>query len=315
MNVVLRAGQIVQQELQQQGGAQAAALDLELGKAHGEINVPDIVHADEAGVLHGPGEAIAPGGVRGGAAVDGTLHAQVLPADGPVAGGPVPAAEGAALVAQKLRLIPQGLGQGAQLAEGPVQPEIRHHIAELRPLQLPAQQGKIRQHLGGGGDEVQPGIGPAQMVQQQVRVDDDSVLRAGAFRQQAAQPVAAGVRQVLRPQQGVAEGQPGGDAVFPGQGQHLPGVPVPGPHPAAAPDAVRRCAIQGGDAAPIVKILPVLPEQRQKHPVKIVKFKQARQMIAGGGCGHGETAPPLCGYPYCTTPPGKRQENSPRREC
>ena len=246
--------------------------------------------------------------------MDGTLQAQVLPADGPVAGGPVPAAEGAALVAQKLRLVPQGLGQGVQLAEGPVQPEIRHHIAELRPLQLPAQQGKIRQHLGGGGDEVQPGIGPAQMVQQQVRVDDDPVLRTGAFRQQAAQPVAAGVRQVLRPQQGVAEGQPGGDAVFPGQGQHLPGVPVPGPHPAAAPDAVRRCAIQGGDAAPIVKILPVLPEQRQKHPVKIVKFKQARQMIAGGGCGHGETAPPLCGYPYCTTPPGKRQENSPRRE-
>ena len=245
--------------------------------------------------------------------MDGTLQAQVLPADGPVAGGPVPAAEGAAFVAQKLRLVPQGLGQGVQLAEGPVQPEIRHHIAELRPLQLPAQQGKIRQHLGGGGDEVQPGIGPAQMVQQQVRVDDDSVLRAGAFRQQAAQPVAAGVRQVLRPQQGVAEGQPGGDAVFPDQGQHLPGVPVPGPHPAAAPDAVRRCAIQGGDAAPFVKIFPVLPEQRQKHPVKIVKFKQARQMIADGGCGHGETAPPLCGYPYCTTPPGKRQENSPRR--
>ena len=69
VDMVLRAGQIVQQELQQQGGAQAAALDLELGKAHGEINVPDIVHADEAGVLHGLGEAVAPGGVGGGAAV------------------------------------------------------------------------------------------------------------------------------------------------------------------------------------------------------------------------------------------------------
>ena len=194
---------------------------------------------------------------------------------------PKAAAEGAALVAQKLRLVPQGLGQGVQLAEGPVQPEIRHHIAELRPLQLPAQQGKIRQHLGGGGDEIQPGIGPAQVLQQQVRVDDDSVLRAGAFRQQAAQPVAAGVRQVLRPQQGVAEGQPGGDAVFPGQGQHLPGVPVPGPHPAASPDAVRRCAIQGGDAAPIVKILPVRTIKRQKRRIQVIKFKQTGQMKQG----------------------------------
>ena len=152
------------------------------------------------------------------------------------------------------------------------------------------------------------------MVQQQVRVDDDPVLRTGAFRQQAAQPVAAGVRQVLRPQQEVAEGQPGRDAILLHQCKDLSGVIPAKAGASPAPDAVGRCAIQGGDAAPIVKILPVLPEQRQKHPVKIVKFKQARQMIAGGGCGHGETAPPLCGYPYCTTPPGKRQENSPRRE-
>ena len=51
MNVVWGPGQIVQQKLQQQSAAQAPALDLELGKALGQIRAPDVVHPDEAGIL------------------------------------------------------------------------------------------------------------------------------------------------------------------------------------------------------------------------------------------------------------------------
>lgn len=37
----------------------------------------------------------------------------------------------------------------------------------------------------------------------------------------------------------------------------------------------------GADAAPVVKIFPVLPEQGQKQPVELVKLKQPRQMENG----------------------------------
>ena len=150
MNVVWGPGQIVQQKLQQQSAAQAPALDLELGKALGQIRAPDVVHPDEAGILHGPGKAIASGGVRGCAAVDRAALSQIFPADGLIAGPPLPAAEITALVAQKFYLVPQRLGQGIQPVKGPVQPKIRYHAAKLRPLQLLPQSGKICKHLGGG---------------------------------------------------------------------------------------------------------------------------------------------------------------------
>lgn len=48
---------------------------------------------------------------------------------------------------------------------------------------------------------------------------------------------------------------------------------------APAPDAVCRGSVDGTDLAPVVEIRAVLPEQRQKHTVQLIKFKQAGQVI------------------------------------
>ncbi len=110
-------------------------------------------------------------------------------------------------------------------------------------------------------------------------MDDDAVLRAAAFCQQPAKRVAALVRQMLLPQQRVAECQPGRDAVFPQQGHHRLGITLPAGKASPAPEAVFRGTVDGTDLAPIVKILPVCPEQRQEPAVQLVKLKQPREMI------------------------------------
>ena len=40
-----------------------------------------------------------------------------------------------------------------------------------------------------------------------------------------------------------------------------------------APNAVARRSVNGSDFAPVVKIFPVLAEQRQKRLVQVIKFK------------------------------------------
>ena len=50
--MVLRLCHVVQQKFQQQRAAEAAALDLEMRKAHGQIRVPDVRCADEARIFH-----------------------------------------------------------------------------------------------------------------------------------------------------------------------------------------------------------------------------------------------------------------------
>ena len=112
--MILRFGQVVEQKFQDQRAAKAPALDLEVGESHGQIAAPDILHADEAGVFHGLGEAVAFGSVRRGAAVLRAGLAQILLADRFVAGSPVPTAEEAALVAEEFHLVLQRLGQGVQ---------------------------------------------------------------------------------------------------------------------------------------------------------------------------------------------------------
>ena len=68
-------------------------------------------------------------------------------------------------------------------------------------------------------------------------------------------------------EQGIAECEPGRDAVFLGQSQNFGGGVLPGLHAAPAPDAIRRSAVDGADVAPVVKIFPMFPEQWQKYPV------------------------------------------------
>ena len=115
-------------------------------------------------------------------------------------------------------------------------------------------------------------------------MDDHAVLHTAAFCKLFTQGVALRVGKVLSPQQGVTEGQPSGNAVFPQQRQHLArSCPTAG-NASPAPDAARRSAVDRADGAPVVKIFPVLPVQRQKAAVQLVKLEQAGQMIIGS-CG------------------------------
>ena len=84
---------MIEQKLQNQRAAKAAAFDLEMGKAHGQIAVHNVVDADAPGVCHRPGKAIAAVGVRRSAMVLGKVLPEVLPADRFIALLPVLAAK------------------------------------------------------------------------------------------------------------------------------------------------------------------------------------------------------------------------------
>ena len=104
MDPVFRLCYVKKQKLQQQGAAQFPALNLEVGKAHGQVNIMDIPGADKPGIFHCPGEPVTLLAAGGGAAVVGAGKPQIFPADVFVAGFPLPAAEPAALIAEKFHL-------------------------------------------------------------------------------------------------------------------------------------------------------------------------------------------------------------------
>ena len=60
---------------------------------------------------------------------------------------------------------------------------------------------------------------------------------------------------------------PGGYAVFLHQCQNFSGAIVSKPDAPSAPDAVRRCTVDGANITPVVEILPVFPEKRQKGAI------------------------------------------------
>ena len=74
---------------------------------------------------------------------------QIFAADGLIAGPAFRASEPAALIAEKLHLVLLELRQHCKLVKRPVQPEIRHDIAKLRPRQLTLQIVEVCQHLCG----------------------------------------------------------------------------------------------------------------------------------------------------------------------
>ena len=79
--------------------------------------------------------------------------------------------------------------------------------------------------------------------------------------------------EMLGAQKAVAERQPGRDAKVLHQRQYLLRARSAGTDAPAAPDAAFRCAVDGSNLAPIVKISPVRPVKRQKCAVELVKFK------------------------------------------
>ena len=169
--------------------------------------------------------------------------------------------------------------QTVQLFKGFVQPEVRHHIAELLPGRLRPELLKLCQHLGRGGHEIKLRIVRFQVVQQQLRVDDDAALYRFFLLKQGAEGVALFIRKVFLPEERVAEGQPRRNAVFPRQGKDFFGVMLPEASPSPAPDAVGRCAVDGADVAPVIKVFSVYPEQGQELPVQLVELEQSGQMI------------------------------------
>ncbi len=118
-----------------------------------------------------------------------------------------------------------------------------------------------------------------QVVHQQFRMNDDAVLHAAALFKPGTEGVAFPVGKVLFPKERIAEGQSGGDAILLHQGKDFFCVVLPEACPSSAPDAVRRGAVDGAYLAPVVKIFPMLPEERQEHTVQLIELEQPRQVI------------------------------------
>ena len=59
MNLVLWLGHVIQQKFQNHCTSKAAAFDFEIGKAHGQVTVPNVLNADKPRIGHGFGEPIA----------------------------------------------------------------------------------------------------------------------------------------------------------------------------------------------------------------------------------------------------------------
>ena len=85
--------------------------------------------------------------------------------------------------------------------------------------------------------------------------------------EQGAEAITGFVRKMFLPEHGVTEGQSGGYAVFLHQCQNFLWVIVSKPHTSPTPDAVRRCAVNGADVAPVIEVFSMLPEKRQKGAV------------------------------------------------
>ena len=277
VNLIFRLGHVIEQKFQNHGAAKPAAFDFEIGKAHGEVNISNILNADKARIGHGFGEPIPFIAAGSGAMVIFAVFSQILAADSFIAILPVGAAEPAAFVTQEFHLVLLGICQGVQFVKGLVQPKIRDSIAEILPVHFAQELPKIGQHLCGGRYKIEVGIMTFQIFQQQIGMDNDAI--PALLVKQGAEAIALFIRKVLLPEQGVAESQSGGYAVFPRQCQNFSGVIVSKPDATPAPDAVRRCAVDGADITPVVEILPVFPEKGQKDAVKLIKLEQAGKMI------------------------------------
>ena len=279
MQLVFRFCHVVEQKFQYQRTAQTPALDLEVGKSHRHIDILNVPDADKPRIFHRLREAVAFLRTRCVTDVVRADFAEIFSADILIAALSVPASDPAALVAEKFHLVFLRLRQTVQLSKGFVQPEVRHHIAELFPGRLRPELLKLCQHFRRGGHEIKLRIVCFQVVQQQLRVDDDAALYRVFLLKQGAEGVALFIRKVFLPEERVAEGQPRRDAVFPRQGKDFFGVMLPEAGPSPAPDAVGRCAVDGADIAPVIKVFSVRPEQGQELPVQLVELEQSGQMI------------------------------------
>ena len=175
MDLVLWLGHVMQQKFQNHGTSQPSAFDFEIGKAHGEVYFPNVLGADKARIGHGFGEPIALIAAGSGAMVIFAVFPQILSADILIAFLSVGAAKPTAFVAEKLCLPLLGVCQDVQFFKGFVQAKIRDNISEIIPVHFVKELPEIRQHLCGGGYEIEVGVIPFQILQQQIGMDNDAI--------------------------------------------------------------------------------------------------------------------------------------------
>ena len=204
MDLVLRLGHVIEQELQNQGASEASAFDFEVGKAHGQVSVLNVRSAEKARIGHGFGEAIALAAVGCAAHMVGTVLSEVLAADILIAFLSVLTAKPAAFVAQKFHLVLLTFRQGVQFVKGFVQAKIRDNISEIIPVHFVQELPEIRQHLGSRGYKIEVGVMTFQIFQQQIGMDNDAI--PSLFVEQGAQTIALFVRKMFLPEKGVAKG-------------------------------------------------------------------------------------------------------------
>ena len=265
VNLIFRLGHVIEQKFQNHGAAKPAAFDFEIGKAHGEVNISNVLNADKARIGHGFGEPIPFIAAGSGAMVIFAVFSQILSADSFIAIRSVGAAGLVAFVAEKLYLVLLGSCQGVQFVKGLVQPKIRDSIAEILPVHFAQELPKIGQHLCGGRYKIEVGIMTFQIFQQQIGMDNDAI--PSRLIEQFTEAVALFVRKMFLPKQGIAEGQAGGNAVFLHQCQNFLGNIVSKPHTPSTPDAICRCAVDGANVAPVIEVFSMLPEKRQKGAI------------------------------------------------
>ena len=98
-------GHVIEQKLQDNGAAEAAAFDFKVAESLRAVHALDVTDSDESGIFHGVREAVAAPCVRRGTNVVFLSFAEVLLAHVLVALFAVLAAEPAAFITQKFHLI------------------------------------------------------------------------------------------------------------------------------------------------------------------------------------------------------------------
>ena len=148
---------VVEEKFQKQGTAQSPPLNFEVGKSHRQVSAPNVINADKRRILHSLGKPIAALGVRGGAAVFRAGFSQIFPTDCLIAGFFAPGSPPSSTRCREIPAFPSAVPATSVTVQrlcsgGSPAPHI-----ETPPLRFVPALVKLRQHLGGGGDEIEAG--------------------------------------------------------------------------------------------------------------------------------------------------------------
>ena len=174
LELVLGLGHVVKQKFQDERTAEAAAFDFEVPESRGRIYVPDVVNSDETRVFHRVGESVAPLGGGRNANVVFAVFAEALAAYVLVAGFAVVTAEPAAFIAKELDLLLLRIGKCVQFIELPVESKIRNNVTKIITVQFGDKLPEVRNHLRGRGYEIKFRVLGLDVIEQKIRMDDDS---------------------------------------------------------------------------------------------------------------------------------------------